>query len=45
MRQNTTKSNITVPNRYANQVPCPALANARGMMSTAVIVGEMRPID
>src|SRR5579862_697785 len=45
LRHSTTNSSITVPKRYAAQVPSPALANARGMMRTAVIVGEISATD
>jgi hypothetical protein len=41
----TTKRSIIVPKRYASHVLSPALANARGMSSAAVIVGAMRAID
>src|SRR3984885_14427905 len=45
LRQRTTNSSMTVPNRYASQVPWPALENASGMMRTAVIVGEISATD
>src|ERR1700727_1602476 len=45
LRHSTTNSSITVPNRYASQVPWPALENASGMMRTAVIVGDIRATD
>jgi hypothetical protein len=41
----TTNRSITVPKRYASQVPWPAFENARGMIRTAVIVGDMSAID
>src|ERR1700722_1043696 len=45
LRHSTTKSSMMVPNRYAAQVPSPALANASGMMRRAGIVGEISATD
>src|ERR1700722_9591877 len=45
LRHSTTKISMMGPNRYAPQVPSPALANASGMMRTAVIVGEISATD
>src|ERR1700733_5118839 len=45
LRHKTTNSSITVPKRYASQVPWPALEKASGMMRTAVIVGDIRATD
>src|SRR5580693_1289095 len=45
LRQNTTNSSITGPNAEASQVPCPESAKQIGMISTAVMVGEMRATD
>src|ERR1700722_14596576 len=45
LRHSTTNSSITVPNRYASQVPWPAFENASGMMRAAVIVGDISATD
>ena|SRR5271155_3062149 len=43
-RFNATNSSITVPNKYASQLALPALLYIRGMISAAVIVGDMSAI-
>src|SRR5260370_21638707 len=43
-RFNATNSSITVPNKYASQLALPALLYIRGMISAAVIVGDISAI-
>src|ERR1700693_1530681 len=43
-RFNATNSSITVPNKYASQLALPALLYISGMISAAVIVGEISAI-